>query len=498
MLEVLAGADPRGQRPDRRPGRRRRSPGRDGHDGHRRRCSTAPSSAWPTSATAGPTCCATAGCERLTHDHSWVQSLVDEGKISEAEAAVHPHRSLLLKVLNGQPANDPDLPLVAVQAGRPADVLQRRALRAGRRPRDRRARWPCPTWTRRWSGWSRGAGRGRHRQHHRDRRRRGRAAPAGGTAGEAGRARRRRRTRHPAAARRTEPRVDRVDDDEDTVVTDPVPPASRAARPPRARSRSEDEARYNPQPPRPAPASSGRWSRLLVLCWSSAPGWARRTRGPGPSTTSAPPATQVAIFQGLSESMPGLPLSRSTRSRSSTVADAAALLPGARSARNIDVSSLDVGPGDRRRADARPAKRCATRTPTAASPRPRPTPDLQPSPAPADHVDVPRRRPRPPPRRSRAADHERCGPPSPSSRASGAGSSWCCSSSPWCSRSGAYAHGRPQRHRRRSSPASSLSGRRSASLLALLAHLAVRWRLPVRRPGDAALRGAAERARAWR
>ena len=45
--------------------------------------------------------------ERLTHDHSWVQSLVDDGKISEAEAAVHPHRSLLLKVLNGQPANDP-------------------------------------------------------------------------------------------------------------------------------------------------------------------------------------------------------------------------------------------------------------------------------------------------------------------------------------------------------------------------------------------------------
>ena len=54
---------------------------------------------------------------RLTHDHSWVQSLVDEGKISAAEAAIHPHRSLLLKVLNGQPANDPDLAVVPVQAG---------------------------------------------------------------------------------------------------------------------------------------------------------------------------------------------------------------------------------------------------------------------------------------------------------------------------------------------------------------------------------------------
>jgi serine/threonine protein phosphatase PrpC len=55
--------------------------------------------------------------ERLTHDHSWVQSLVDDGKISESDAAIHPHRSLLLKVLNGQPANDPDLTLVPVAAG---------------------------------------------------------------------------------------------------------------------------------------------------------------------------------------------------------------------------------------------------------------------------------------------------------------------------------------------------------------------------------------------
>jgi serine/threonine protein phosphatase PrpC len=55
--------------------------------------------------------------ERLTHDHSWVQSLVDDGKISDHEAAVHPHRSLLLKVLNGQAANDPDLTMVKVEAG---------------------------------------------------------------------------------------------------------------------------------------------------------------------------------------------------------------------------------------------------------------------------------------------------------------------------------------------------------------------------------------------
>ncbi|HET9650518.1 MAG TPA: protein phosphatase 2C domain-containing protein [Microlunatus sp.] len=55
--------------------------------------------------------------ERLTHDHSWVQSLVDDGKISEAEASIHPHRSLLLRVLNGQVSSEPDLRLVRVHAG---------------------------------------------------------------------------------------------------------------------------------------------------------------------------------------------------------------------------------------------------------------------------------------------------------------------------------------------------------------------------------------------
>jgi PPM family protein phosphatase len=55
--------------------------------------------------------------QRLTHDHTWVQSLVDDGKISESEAAIHPHRSLLLKVLNGQPTNDPDLTMLRVTVG---------------------------------------------------------------------------------------------------------------------------------------------------------------------------------------------------------------------------------------------------------------------------------------------------------------------------------------------------------------------------------------------
>jgi protein phosphatase len=54
---------------------------------------------------------------RLTSDHTWVQSLIEEGRITEEEAKTHSHRSLLLKVLDGRHDNDPDLTLYDVQAG---------------------------------------------------------------------------------------------------------------------------------------------------------------------------------------------------------------------------------------------------------------------------------------------------------------------------------------------------------------------------------------------
>ena len=54
---------------------------------------------------------------RLTHDHSWVQTLVDEGRITEEEALEHPHRSLILRVLNGSPAHVPDFHVEPLQAG---------------------------------------------------------------------------------------------------------------------------------------------------------------------------------------------------------------------------------------------------------------------------------------------------------------------------------------------------------------------------------------------
>ncbi|MEU5881073.1 Stp1/IreP family PP2C-type Ser/Thr phosphatase [Spirillospora sp. NPDC047279] len=48
---------------------------------------------------------------QITHDHTLVQSLVDEGRISPDEAATHPQRSLLLRALDGRGEVDPDLSL---------------------------------------------------------------------------------------------------------------------------------------------------------------------------------------------------------------------------------------------------------------------------------------------------------------------------------------------------------------------------------------------------
>jgi protein phosphatase len=46
---------------------------------------------------------------QLSKDHTFVQSLVDEGRLRPSEARTHPHRSLLLRVMLGRPDNEPDL-----------------------------------------------------------------------------------------------------------------------------------------------------------------------------------------------------------------------------------------------------------------------------------------------------------------------------------------------------------------------------------------------------
>jgi protein phosphatase len=55
--------------------------------------------------------------QRLTTDHSLVQSLVDEGRITEEEARVHPHRNLILKAVDGVHEPEPDLFSVPLQTG---------------------------------------------------------------------------------------------------------------------------------------------------------------------------------------------------------------------------------------------------------------------------------------------------------------------------------------------------------------------------------------------
>ncbi|MGI8676763.1 MAG: PP2C family protein-serine/threonine phosphatase [Nocardioidaceae bacterium] len=54
---------------------------------------------------------------QLTHDQTLVQTLVDEGRISSDEARVHPHRSLILQVLDGRHGIKPDLEMLTLQDG---------------------------------------------------------------------------------------------------------------------------------------------------------------------------------------------------------------------------------------------------------------------------------------------------------------------------------------------------------------------------------------------
>lgn len=54
---------------------------------------------------------------QLTHDHTFVQTLVDDGQITPEQARSHPARSVVLKALQGQDVVEADLSLVPVQEG---------------------------------------------------------------------------------------------------------------------------------------------------------------------------------------------------------------------------------------------------------------------------------------------------------------------------------------------------------------------------------------------
>src|SRR3954468_21605549 len=81
---------------------------------------------------------------QLTNDHTFVQTLIDEGRITEAESRVHPHRNLILRAVDGTHDLEPDLFVLELKphdrlllcsdgasgvldAGRLADILSTRS-----------------------------------------------------------------------------------------------------------------------------------------------------------------------------------------------------------------------------------------------------------------------------------------------------------------------------------------------------------------------------------
>lgn len=54
---------------------------------------------------------------QITQDHTWVQRLVDEGRITEEEASTHPQRSLIMRALMGTGEVESDLSIREVRPG---------------------------------------------------------------------------------------------------------------------------------------------------------------------------------------------------------------------------------------------------------------------------------------------------------------------------------------------------------------------------------------------
>lgn len=53
----------------------------------------------------------------ITHDHTYVQTLVDAGRITEEEASHHPRRNLLMRALDGMQVAEPDLSVREARLG---------------------------------------------------------------------------------------------------------------------------------------------------------------------------------------------------------------------------------------------------------------------------------------------------------------------------------------------------------------------------------------------
>jgi PPM family protein phosphatase len=299
--------------------------------------------------------------ERLTHDHTWVQSLVDDGKISETEAAMHPHRSLLLKVLNGQPTNDPDLVMVPVVAGDRlmfcsdgvCGLIDDNMIEAALQLPDLN-----DTAERLVVEALHAGGVDNITVIVAD------VVDSGGSdevivLGAA--------SEHPIPADGT-PRIQRAEDDDvegETLVTADFEP------PP-----VDDEERYIPQPPHRRRFGKPLISVLVLLLIAVAGvglvhGWTRTQYFVGADQD------RVAIFQGLSDGLPGLSLSRVYEVQQLAVSELPPFYQEQVKA-NIDVSSLDSARATVAEL-SEAARRCASPEPTASA---RPTPHSKTSPTP--------------------------------------------------------------------------------------------------------------------
>ena len=264
-------------------------------------CAPATSSSWPTSATPAPSSLRDGKLTQITKDHSFVQSLVDEGRITEDEAI-------------GPPAALPRHP---------------GPHRPGRR-RARRDRCARPRIGDRYLICLRRPHRLRRRRHHRrasPRRRRPRAPPPTASSSSPSRPappttspsssatsstspRSPRRPTQPQIVGRRAPRAPRA-----APAPIPVTPGRQGRRPvPRGRRRrattttTSTLAEEGPRLGRgsmAAPRRRARWS----CSSSSAAARMPRTPGPSASTSSARHDGNVAIYQGVSQNIGPVSLS---------------------------------------------------------------------------------------------------------------------------------------------------------------------------------------------
>ena len=82
---------------------------------------------------------------QVSDDHSLVGEMVRDGRLTEAEAAVHPHRSILSRALGTEPAGAHRRVHRGPSARRRAAAVQRRPQRPGERRRHPRRAHPAAT-----------------------------------------------------------------------------------------------------------------------------------------------------------------------------------------------------------------------------------------------------------------------------------------------------------------------------------------------------------------